>query len=659
MSFSDSFIFDQFFSERDRPRQVPLGWDWLVTRFELLFSPKPQASQMLRQAEAVLELGETLASLDDATLFSRLEKSRAVFSMGQDDEEALIEAMALIRETAFRVRGEKPYLPQVAGALGILQNCIVEMATGEGKTLTAALAAVVAGWRGKGCHVVTSNDYLASRDAETMMDFYKACFLSCSSVTQDNTPQERKAAYLSDITYLTSKEVTADFLRDQMALGALNTHTRVLARMVSGEPVPPVVQRGLSCAIIDEADSVLCDGGSTPLIISVPKDNAPNVEQYLTALGVARTMKIGRHYTVNKKYREASLTDVGRKNVAESLKNFKGWAKLNRAVELVLQAIEAQEFFEESVQYVVRDDKVVIVDEATGRIMPDHEWRDGIHQAVSAKEGVEVVPPRSTNAQSTFQDFFLRYKVLGGMTGTAWEARKEFLQFYRLAVVRIPTNRPCIRHKVYRSFKHNNEEKIKDIVENVRAEHAKGRAVLVGTKSIDASEKISQALGKAGLAHEVLNAVHHEREAEIIAQAGRRKAITVATNMAGRGTDIKLEASVKEAGGLHVIVTELHSSVRVDRQLHGRAGRQGDPGTVAEIICMEDDIFSTIPAWLRRVFVLLLSSSRGGKWPALGAWKIAELLQWLGAHRAFQLRKQMVQSNRHFAKMVSYSGKQN
>jgi preprotein translocase subunit SecA len=333
------------------------------------------------------------------------------------------------------------------------------------------------------------------------------------------------------------------------------------------------------------------------------------------------------------------------------------WARRARALELVLQAVEAREFFQSSVHYVVREGKVVIVDEATGRIMPDHEWRDGLHQAVSAKEGVEVVPPRATSAQSTFQDFFLRYKTLGGMTGTAWEARREFLQFYRLAVLRIPTHRPCLRRLSYRAFHTTKAGKIRDIVGETVREHARGRAVLVGTKSIEASEQVSAALAGAGLVHEVLNAVQHEREAEIIARAGREKAVTVATNMAGRGTDIKLEGPVRDRGGLHVILTELHSSVRVDRQLHGRAGRQGDPGTVAEIISLEDDLFAAIPAWVRRLLGALLTTGFAGRPAAAAAWKIAALCQWLGDRRAFRLRRQMVKSNSYFADMISYSGK--
>ncbi len=659
MNLSDGFAYDQLFAERARPRRVPLGWDWAVARFELLFARRPRASHMLAQADRALALEAGLAALPDEELYRRMEECRVIFRLGREKKDDLTLAVALVREAAFRVRRERPYREQVAGALGILRHCIVEMATGEGKTLTAALAAVIAAWRGKGCHVVTSNDYLAARDAESMAPFFRACFLTSASVTQGSTPEERKAAYACDITYLTSKEVTADFLRDQMALGRVNTHARALARSLAGESPPRLVQRGLACAIVDEADSVLCDGGSTPLIISVPRDNAPSVEQYLAASDIASAMRPGRDYRVNRKFREASLTDPGRKKVLETLRNTaKPWARRTRALELVLQAVEAREFFEPAVHYVVRDNKVVIVDEATGRIMPDHEWRDGTHQAVSAKEGVEVAPPRATSAQSTFQDFFLRYRVLGGMTGTAWEARKEFLQFYRLFVARIPTHRPCVRRRSYRAFHATMEAKIRDIADQAAREHARGRAVLVGTKSIGASDTISAALAGRGIVHEVLNAVQHEREAEIVALAGQPFAVTVATNMAGRGTDIKLAPAVRDLGGLHVILTEMHSSVRVDRQLHGRCGRQGDPGTTADIICLEDDLFVTIPAWVRRLLGALLKTRAIAPPARALAWRIARLCQTLGDRRAFLMRKQMVQSNRYFADMISYSGKQ-
>ncbi len=566
--------------------------------------------------------------------------------------------MALVREMAFRVRKEKPYKTQIAGALGILQNCIVEMATGEGKTLTVAIASVIAAWRGKGCHVVTSNDYLASRDAEIMQEFYAACLLTSASVTQDDEPDARKRAYACDVTYLTSKEAAADFLRDQINLGQNNSYERVLARSLMGEGLPNLVQRGLSCAIVDEADSVLCDGGSTPLVISLPKDNAPRIEQYLAASKIADAMKAGKDFKINLQYREVTLTDVGKKNVLASILPPNAWAKRARAVELVTQALEAREFFKQDVHYVMHEEKVVIVDEGTGRIMPDHEWRDGLHQAVSAKEGVEVIPPRSTSTQITFQDFFLRYKTLGGITGTAWEARKEFLQFYRMSTVRIPTHKPCLRKRSNRAFYITEEEKILNIIQNVQNEYENGRAILVGTKSIKSSEKISEALTKLNVPHEVLNALQHEKEADIVAKAGHTKAVTVATNMAGRGTDIKLMPNVREKGGLHVILTEMHSSARIDRQLYGRSARQGDPGSFDDIISLEDDLFLALPRWQTKLLHSLLLVKKMQNYTEPLLWLIAKFCQYLLDIKTFKMRKQMLKSSHQFNDMLSYSGKQ-
>ncbi len=657
MRNTDILSLQALFDGRQAPRRVPLGWDWFVVRCELFFKNKPKAALLLQQAQRVLALEEETTQLSLEELTEKLAAKRKLFRLGQVDEKDTIESMALVREMAYRIRKERPYATQVAGALGILQNCIVEMATGEGKTLTAALAAVIAGWRGKGCHVVTSNDYLAARDAEVMQDFFEACLLTSASVTQDHDVPARKAAYAADITYLTSKEAAADFLRDQMNLGKYSSYERVLARTIVGEAPPSLVQRGLSYAIVDEADSVLCDGGSTPLIISVPRDNAPRVEQYVAASQIADNMEVGKHYKINKLYRETTLTDLGKKAVLQSILPPHTWAQRSRAIELVTQAIEAREFFKHAVHYVLHEDKVVIVDEGTGRIMPDHEWRDGLHQAVSAKEGVEVVPPRSTSAQTTFQDFFLRYQVLGGMTGTAYEARREFLHFYRMHVVRIPTHKPCIRKRVYRAFHETEQAKIQDIVRSVQEEHSKGRAVLVGTKSIKTSERISEALNEISIIHEVLNALQHEKEADIIARAGYPNAVTVATNMAGRGTDIKLIASVRDCGGLHVILTEMHSSSRIDRQLYGRSARQGDPGSYADIISIEDDLFFALPPMLVKILRKLLRIKYARKLMDAILWKIAHFCQYLGDLRSLRMRKNMIKGNHQFEDMISYSGK--
>lgn len=637
------------------PSRIPLGVEWTVVRLERLFAHRPSQGALLARAEKVLSFEANHAGLNDATLHRLLLEKKALFRLRRETEDDRIITMSLLREVAFRVTGMRPYREQIAGALGIFERAIVEMATGEGKTLTAALAAAAQSFRGKGCHVLTSNDYLAARDAETMAGFFDALHVSWGAITQDTPQAERRSAYARDITYLTSKEVVADFLRDRLALGALDDPTKALARTAYGRQLPLTVQRGLYCAIVDEADSVLCDGGATPLIISVPGKNAPDAAQYLAASALADTLRPVRDYRTNLDFREVQLTDSGRRLLAAHVRAQR-WARPGRAEELLVQALEAREFFHESVQYIVRDGKVVIVDEPTGRIMPDHEWRDGLHQAVSAKEGLEVAPPKVTSAQSTFQDFFRRYPVMGGMTGTGWEARREFLQFYDLHVVKIPTHRPVLRRVTRRVLYPDEAAKVRDIARIVAERQQAGQPVLIGTASIEASARVAAALTAAGVPHEILNAVHHSREAAIISGAGQLGAVTVATNMAGRGTDIKLGPGVRERGGLLVILTERYTSARVDRQLHGRSGRQGDPGAVIECIALSDTLLKTRPRWVKGLLRLCYAV------PGVGgriAFALVSLLQGLTTRDEAKQRRRMVKSNRQFVDMISYKGREN
>lgn len=651
MNDVDVQLLEQKYAASAPPEKIPLGVAWMVARLENLCRPRPCARLLNRQAEAVMAQEERYAGMRDQALAHELAAIRGVFRLQRDTRQDVMQALALLRELAFRVTGLRPYACQIAGALGIFEHCIVEMATGEGKTLTAALAAAVVSLRGKGCHVLTSNDYLAARDAGSMADFFAAAGVSCGAVTQGMSPTERCAAYAQDITYMTSKEVVADFLRDRLALGELDNPIRLLTRALCRQTVPLTVQRGLYCAIVDEADSVLCDGGGTPLIISTPDPGAPAVEQYQAASDLAVRMQRGQDYLANPVFREIKLTDEGRQRLAQTLGE-RPWAKPGRAAELLAQALEAREFFYEAVHYVVQEGKIVLVDEATGRIMPDHEWRDGMHQAVAAKEGLAIVPPKTTSAQSTFQDFFRRYPVMGGMTGTALEARNELYQFYDLHVVKIRPHRPVRRRISARRLHQSTCAKVADVVRIVSERQAKGQPVLVGTSSIDASMRVSTALTEAAVPHETLNAVHHSREADIVAQAGQYGRVTVATNMAGRGTDIKLTPQTSDLGGLLVILTERYSSRRVDRQLHGRSGRQGEPGEVMEIISLEDTLFAHHPIW-RGLLKLLSALPLGGNRLAFAA---VACLQWHSARRETALRRRMVKANQQFARMISYKG---
>ncbi|MFI3272023.1 MAG: hypothetical protein R3Y11_08000 [Pseudomonadota bacterium] len=634
-------------------RTIPLGLDWFVARMTLLRADRPSANSLLATADKVLAQEEIWASLSGQAMQERLHALHVQFRLNKDDEGTVIDALAAVREAAWRVRNQRPYRTQVAGALGMLSGCIIEMSTGEGKTLTAVLAAVLQGWRGLGCHVVTSNDYLATRDAEEMAPIYRYCGMTVGSIAQADPREKRLEAYACDVTYLTSKDVTADFLRDHIALGRKGTYTHCLVEALEGKAMPDIVQRRLACAIVDEADSVLCDGGSTPLIISASTSRTAE-ECFLKASSVADSLKIGRDYKTNPMYREIQLTDAGRaiaNDIADN--NADIFSGRNRTHELILQALEARHFFHPSVQYVIDDQKIVIIDESTGRPMPDHEWRDGMHQAVAAKEGLPIQSPKSTLAQTTFQEFFLKYPKLSGMTGTAWEARGEFLQFFKLFVVPIPTWRQSLRHEIHRAMYVTKANKIDAIVREVAEKHAEKRPVLVGTRSIEDSEMVSRALDDAGIEHRTLNAVQLSQEADIIAQAGQKGKVTVATNMAGRGTDIHLGKGVAELGGLHVILTELHASSRVDRQLLGRCARQGDPGTTTTIVSMDDVLYRFVPKYGRSLFIMLykVKATR----PLF--WLLSHLLQKYGDKRALRSRRRMVQSSRNMEDLTSYTGK--
>ncbi len=573
------------------PRGLDSVWDAAMGYGRRLIT---RTQKFLQRAERVLALEKDFIDLTDAKLREQALVQRELFLRGRETPEDLERAFALVREVAARQLGERPYLVQVAGAMAIEAGCLAEMATGEGKTLTATMPATIGGWRGKGCHIITFNDYLAKRDAEWMDKVYKFCGLKTAYIEQKMTPPDRRLAYQADITYCTNKEVTADFLRDRLALGRLSGLSAALLAKIAegaGQGTDRLVQRGLHYAIIDEADSILIDEAVTPLIISGQAPNAEQVEAFVHASELAAELEEAKHYKVNHRYREIDMTSAGKDKLGELAQNLGGiWAGARRREELVTQALTARMFYVRGKQYVVQEDKVMIVDEFTGRLMPDREWRDGLHQAVSAKENVEVQPPKDTYARVSFQRFFRLYRRLSGMTGTAAEGRKEFWQIYHMPIVVIPTNRPCIRANAPDRVYAHSDAKWNAIVAEVRRIHQTGRPVLVGTRSVRASEHLSQMLSEEGLEHQVLNAILHSEEAQITAGAGQEGRITVATNMAGRGTDIKLGRGMADRGGLAVIATERHEAGRIDRQLYGRAGRQGDPGTAQAIVSLDDEL---------------------------------------------------------------------
>jgi preprotein translocase subunit SecA len=576
---------------QELPRGLDAAWDAAVGIAKSLV---PRRRLFLRRVARVLVYEKQFADLSEARLREAAHDTRDRFRCGRETGEDLERAFAIVREVAARQLGMRPFPVQVGGALALEAGCIAEMATGEGKTLAATMPASIAGWRGKGCHIVTHNDYLAKRDAEWMGAVYRFCGLSVASIEQGMHPPDRRQAYLADITYCTNKEVTADFLRDRLALGRLQGLPAALMAKIAdgaGSGTDRLVQRGLHYAIVDEADSILIDEAVTPLIISGEAPNPEQVEAFRQAASLSTSLEITQHYKVNQRYREVDLTEAGKERLAELCKPIGGlWAGARRREELVTQALTAREFYLRDKQYVVDKEKVVIVDEFTGRLMPDREWRDGLHQAVSAKEAITIQPPKDTYARLSFQRFFRQYRKLSGMTGTAAEAWREFWQIYHLPVVTIPTNRPCIRQVLRDRVHATDDAKWAAIVEEIRRVHATGRPILVGTRSVRASEHLAQLLWAVGLEPAVLNAVRHAEEAQVVAGAGQEGRITVATNMAGRGTDIKLGRGIAERGGLCVIATERHEAGRIDRQLFGRCARQGDPGTAQALVSLEDEL---------------------------------------------------------------------
>ncbi len=584
-------MLDQRASSEPLPRGLDAAWHagtGLVNRC------MPRYKQFSRRVEKILTLEKHFNDMSDSKLREAAGELHEVFRCHRDRTSDLERAFALVREVAFRQIGERPFPVQIAGALALESGCVAEMATGEGKTLTCTMPVTVAGWRGRGCHIITVNDYLARRDAEWMGKVYRFCGLSVAFIEQQMRPDQRKQAYAADVTYCTNKEVTADFLRDRLVLGRLRGLSSALTAKIAGggrELTNRLIQRGLHYAVVDEADSILIDESVTPLIISGEAPNPEQIDSFRHASRIAEQMKSDVDYRVDHRYREIELTDEGEAHLNELTQGLGGfWSGQRRSWELVNQALTAKELYLRDKHYVIDNQKVVIVDEFTGRMMPDRTWRDGLHQAIEAKESVEIKPPKDTYARISFQRFFRMYKKLCGMTGTATEAAAEFWQIYKLPVVRIPTNRPCIREDWPTIVLPTESGKWARIVQEIHRIHETGRPILVGTRSVRASEHLSQLLKAENLDHQVLNAIYHRHEAQIVAGAGQPGRITVATNMAGRGTDIKLGRGVAESGGLHVIAAEPNESARIDRQLFGRGARQGDPGSAQGIFSLEDEI---------------------------------------------------------------------
>ncbi len=528
--------------------------------------------------QSINALEPTMKSLSDTQLQKKTLEFKDRLSHGENLNDLLDEAFAVVREAAWRTIGLRPFDVQLLGGIVLHEGKISEMKTGEGKTLVAVLPVYLNALTGDGVHVVTVNDYLAERDSlgrgtfKGMANIYQFLGLSCGVIKHGLSFEERQAAYACDIVYATNNELGFDYLRDNMS-----TDPRYL------------VQRKLNYAIVDEVDSILIDEARTPLIISGPSEES--TELYYQIDKIIPDLKRGADYDLEEKTKSVFLTETGVAHVEKLIKVDNLYDHKNvHLVHHVQQGLKAHVIFKKDVDYIVKDGEVIIVDEFTGRLMPGRRYSDGLHQALEAKEHVKIAEENQTLATITFQNFFRMYKKLAGMTGTAETEAAEFAEIYNLEVIPVPTNRPMIRRDESDAVYQSEQEKFNAIVNDIAEFYNKQQPVLVGTVSIEKNEKLSTLLKKKGIKHQILNAKFHEREAEIIAQAGQLGAITIATNMAGRGTDIVLAEEVKKLGGLVVIGTERHESRRIDNQLRGRSGRQGDPGLSRFYVSLEDDL---------------------------------------------------------------------
>jgi preprotein translocase subunit SecA len=574
-------------------------------------------------------------------------------------EHAVARAFALVREVAERTIGLRHFDVQLIGGWILLHGMVAEMDAGEGKTLVATLPACTAALAGIPVHVITVNDYLAARDAAWMGPIYRALGLTVGVITHGMPHEARRAAYACDVTYATNKEVAFDYLRDRIVLGGRPSRIHLQLEQLYGEGarLHRLLHRGLHYAIVDEADSVLIDEARTPLIISAGTGDSPEQKIFQDALRLADRLESGRDFVIEERDRTVRLIEAGRAHIEDLAAPLGGlWAGRLRREELVRQALTAQHLFVRDKHYLVRDGKVQIIDEFTGRVMADRSWEHGLHQLIEAKEGCAPTRPHDPLARISYQRFFRRYLHLAGMTGTAREVSGELWSVYGLAVVSVPPNRPSRRRGLPDRIYPTAAEKWTAVVERIKALHREGRPVLVGTRSVAASEHLSRLLAAEELPHQVLNARQDGEEAAVVTRAGEPGRITVATNMAGRGTDIRLAPAVAELGGLHVIATERHEAHRIDRQLFGRCGRQGDPGSYEAIVSLEDELAAVHSGGLWRR--LALAMARPGhpvpRWT--GARGVRRAQQ--GAERLHsRMRRDLLKMDEELESALAFSGR--
>ncbi|MBC7488942.1 MAG: preprotein translocase subunit SecA [Glaciimonas sp.] len=566
-------------------------------------------------------------------------------------------ALAMAQIVATETLGLTPHPVQIKGAYILLGGQVAEMDTGEGKTLTASLAAACAAMAGLKVHVITVNDYLAERDAATLLPFFSALGFTISVVQQDMSHEEKQQAYRADVVYCANKIIVFDYLRDRVALGERMRPFAMAVDKLAGLSPPLVSLPGLQFAIVDEADSVFVDEARTPLIISEDSRDPEMDAYYQQAINFALALKLKDDYELLDRGRFPRLTQSGRDHLQKVAEKLSGlWQGEKRREEAIIQALVALHGFKRDVDYIVRDGKVMIVDENTGRVMPDRSWERGLQQLMELKEGLETTPLKKTLARLSYQIFFRRYVNLCGMTGTCREVKSELGEVYGMGVVRVHPHKPSKRvHLPTRLFS-TGAQRWQIVAQDIKQRHERGQPVLVGTRSILASEYLSQLLTDRDITHQVLNAKQNGDEAIIVSCAGEFGRVTIATNMAGRGTDIKLAHGVAEKGGLHVILTEGHDNRRVDRQLAGRCARQGDPGSWQEILSMDDELMKHYPLWMLHFLVKGLVRSAGVQPVHLMCLALYRLAQKLTSAKHRRVRVQLLKAEYQNRRTLSFSG---
>lgn len=635
-----------------RPRGVVE--DHLRAAAALLLPGPPQALRRFG-ARRVARLAAVYASEANADTSETAAASLRVRLRGGISRDAAARAFALIRVLAARHLGMTPYDVQLMAAWSMLRGHMTELATGEGKTLAASLAAATAALSGRMVHVVTVNDYLAERDHAQLSPLYQALGLTTGLVIHGQTPAERRAAYACDIVYTSNKELVFDYLRDQMRRRSTLTalHGRVARLDGRRGHDDALVMRGLDFAIVDEADSVLIDEARTPLIISETTSDAPRNDVCTEALDLVAGLTEGRDYTIDRSERRIDMTTDGRHRVellSESLGEH--WGSTLVRSELVVKALTARLLFERDVHYLLRDGKVAIIDEYTGRVMADRFWNDGLHQMIEAKEGCKPSGQRASVARITYQRFFTRYQHLCGMSGTLAEVTRELRSVYGVGVIRIPTHHPGRRRLEKTRVMPTAEAKWRTIADHAVRIAAAGRPVLIGTRSVAASELASLLLRGHGVAHNLLNAAQDAAEAAIVARAGEAGCVTIATNMAGRGTDIRLASGVSDRGGLAVILSDRHDAARIDRQLAGRGARQGDAGSFTQVLSLEDALMD--PLRSNPIGRALLTVARSHR---LVACALFSVMQHRAERRHRIIRRELMRFEARLQGSLSFAGR--